>query len=313
MLPHERTFPSAKADRLALLKATRVQFSPIFTLYSDPQAVVRSLLEEICAAPPHVSYRNEEGVVQRLWKVEEEDRIRALVRQLGSKTFYVADGHHRYETALNYQRWQRRRHPHAPPGQPYDYAMIYAAALEDPGVTILPTHRAVHRTSDVTPERVLSAVIRSYDVSPMQDDQELLAWIQHLTPGLPDIALVFPEGPAYRLHLRLDRPHVQQCRAETPPEIFDLAVYQLQKFVLGPGVGISDDPVMQKKQLHFSPDAEQLLRQVRAGLWKLVALVAPTSLEQFQALAEARQVAPPKATYFYPKLPSGLVMYEVGG
>ena len=311
ILPHEQTFPTAKADRLALLKAARAHFSPIFALFSDADGAVRSLLREVTHARPHATFVDDEGVEHTLWVLHAPSHVDRLGAFLSSKTFYVADGHHRYETALNYQRWMRERHPQAPLGQPYDYAFLYVAALEDPGVTILPTHRALRPSLNIDRERVLRVAARAYDITPIPADERLLRWVQQLPPGESNLALVFPSGTGYKLHLRMDRPYVQEHLAAVPPPIGELAVYHLQRFILGPAIGIGDAPAEQKRVIRFRPDTDVLLREVREGRWGMVAFVAPTSLAQLQAIADARLVAPPKATYFYPKLPSGLVIMSV--
>lgn len=313
ILPHEQTFPSARADRLALLRATHTYFNPVFALYRDPDQAVRRILKRVAQESPLAAWRDDEEVEHVLWVVRDPDRVARLQKVLANRTYYVADGHHRYETALAYQHEQRARHPHAPPGEPYDYVLLYAAAMDDPGVTILPTHRALRGLPGVTPTRVLAAARLAYTVAPVADDQALLNWVESLPPGAPDLALLFPTGPGYRLHFLPDVPAVRQGLANVPPPIADLAVYHLQRFVLGPGAGVGDAPEEQKRVLAFLPDARRLVVEVRDGRWDLVALVAPTSPAQLRAVAEAGLVAPPKATYFYPKLPSGLVMYSAAG
>ncbi len=312
ILPHEQTFPAAKADRLALLKATRAHFSPIFALFSDEGGMVRELMAEVQRSRPDASFSDDEGVEHTLWVVQMPQMVERFQRALAARTFYVADGHHRYETALNFQRWMRKQYPDAPPGQPYDYAFLYVTPMEDPGVTILPTHRALSPALEVNREQVLNIVRRAYDVMPIKGDETLLRWIHTLRPGDSNLALVFPEGPGYKLHLRMDRAYVQEKLTAVPRPIAELAVYHLQAFVLGPAVGIGESPTEQKRVIRFLPDAKTLVQEVRAGRWSMVALVAATSLKQLQAIADARLVAPPKATYFYPKLPSGLVILSAG-
>lgn len=311
--PHEQTFPTAKEDRLALLKATGMHFSPIFALYSDPQHEIAHLLSSVMAQPPVAVFRDDAGVYHELWRVSDPSLVREMQGALRGRTFYVADGHHRYETALAFQQWMRQHHPDAPPGQPYDFAFMYVTRMEDPGVTILPTHRALRGRPDVTPERILTAARQAYHVEPLHDDEEVLRRITKAAPGTPDLALIFPEGPAYWLRLRRDAHRVRRMLVQVPQPMADLAVYHLQQFILGPGAGVDASPLKQKKVLAFRPDAQLLVREVRSGLWNLVALVAPTSLAQLRAIADAGLVAPPKATYFYPKLPSGLVMYSAWG
>ena len=311
ILPHERTFPTAKADRLALLQATGVHFSPIFTLYSDPEGQTEQLLARCLTRPPVAQFTDDDGVVHTLWRVAEPEHVHVLQQWLAGRVYYVADGHHRYETALAYQRWRRQQEPHQPWGQLYDYVLLYAAPMEQQGVVILPTHRAIRSPRPLSPAVVLAAAARAYTVEPMYDDAALLQWVSRRTPGEPSLALVFPTGPAYRLRLRLTASPVLHMLGTMPPFVAHLTVYHLQHFILGPVVGIPEEPDAQKRWVTYSPDAARLVREVRIGQWDMVALVAPTSIEQLRAIAEAGLVAPPKATYFYPKLPAGLVMYRV--
>ena len=169
ILPHERTFPGAKADRLALTIATASQCSPIFLLYSDPSGDAQRPLLAAAERPADVAFQDDDGVEHAVWVLTGSDLLAAAA--LESKTFYLADGHHRYETALNYQRyrrggllpdtaapaplssWQAVPHFDAYPApgpfepQSYDFAWVYAACMEDPGVLILPTHRCIHGLS----------------------------------------------------------------------------------------------------------------------------------------------------------------------
>ncbi len=311
IFPHEQTFPGTKADRIALLRATATQFSPVFALSSVPSRDLLRVLEDLLSSPPVARYSDDDGVEYELWIMNGTARVRTLREMFAGSTFYVADGHHRYETALAYQREMRARYPDAPPGSPFDYTLMYVAALDDPGVVILPPHRALDGRVPVSPGHVLECARAAYDLEPMQDDDAIVRWAESVPAGLPDIALVFPDGPGYKLHLRMDRPVVQRLFAEAPRPLANLAVFQLQRLVLGPGAGVGDAPEEQKQRLAFRPDARALVAETRAGRWDMVALVSATHLDQLRAIAEAGLIAPPKATYFYPKLPSGLVMYSV--
>lgn len=309
--PHERTFPTAKADRLALLRATGTHFSPIFALYSDPEGITAHVLAGVTAQPPTAAFTDDDGVTHVLWRVDNPARVAELQAFLSNRVYYVADGHHRYETALAYQRWRREKAPPAPPGQAYDYALLYAAPMEQPALRILPTHRAVRAPKPTSRDHVLAVAARAYTVEPVQDDATLLQWMAARQPGEPAIGLVFPTGPAYILRLRWTASPVLRMLGTMPPFVAHLTVFQLHLLILEPALGIPDDPDAQKQWVTYSPDAARLVQEVRAGRWDLVALVAPTGLHQLRAIAEAGLVAPPKATYFYPKLPSGLVMYRV--
>lgn len=332
VLPHERTFPTAKADRLALLIATGSQCSPIFLLYSDPAGEAQApILAEAAERPPEAVYCDDEGVEHRLWAVTAPEAIAAAAATLASRTFYVADGHHRYETALNYRRWRRTgalpamsapppltaweqlpgfdrglQEP-SPDPQPFDYAWVYAARLEDPGLIILPTHRCVHSVAGFDAHALLNGLRRYFTVSPAPDEAMLEAALAQAAPTVPRFGLALP-GARYLLELQPSAEATALLHAAHHPTVAAVDVAVLQTLVLGPLLGIASDPAQMKEHVAFTPSAAEALKGLAAGRYQAVFLVNPTPLSQLQAVSEAGQVMPPKATYFYPKLPSGLVI-----
>lgn len=336
VLPHERTFPAAKADRLALTVATQTQFSPIFALYSDPDGTVLSPLLAAADRPPEAFYSDDEGVEHTLWAITEPEALRSARAALEPRTFYIADGHHRYETALTYQRWCRgaalpdspppapltswaavpgyltRPFPASEKPQPFDYVLFYAACLEDPGVTILPTHRCVHHLPDFSADRLLDGLRHHFEVRPVANDAQLLVALQQAGSGSHTYALLLPEGPGYLLRLRRDSAVEAHLHHAGHPAVMATDVAALQALVLGPLLGISNEPSEQKQYLTTLTDAQEAMVGTRAGRFQVAFLLNPTTVEQLRAVAEARQIMPPKATYFYPKLPSGLVIHMIG-
>lgn len=311
ILPHERTFPQAKADRLALLKAIGLEDSPIFTLAPDPDGALRDHLRTAMARPPDRVYHDEEGTRHALWQETDPALIAALCHRLADRTLYVADGHHRYETALVYQVWRQEQISTAADAE-HDFCLAYVAALEDPGVVILPTHRLLVHAPPFDPERFLAALAADFDRVPLADDEALVAAIGSEAPGAPVFGLILA-GMAPQL-LRL-RPHPAQRRvllAAYPEPVAALPTAILQALILGPHFGIGSDPAIQKTQLRFTADARAAVAHVRTGRGPAAVLTTPTSPEQLRRLADARCVAPPKSTYFYPKLPAGLVFYQAG-
>jgi uncharacterized protein (DUF1015 family) len=309
IFPHERTFPQAKADRLALLKAIGLEDSPIFTLTPDPDGALRDHLQTAMARSPDLVYHDGEGTRHALWQETNPSLVSALCRLLADRPLYVADGHHRYETALAYRVWQQEQ---APTGDAHDNCLAYVAALEDPGVIILPTHRLIVQAPGLDPERLFADLAADFDRVPLATDEALIATLGREPPGTPVFGLILP-GIAPQL-LRL-RPHPAQRRvllAAYPEPVAALPTAVLQALILGPHFGIPDNPAVQKKLLRFTADARTALAQVREGLAAAAVLTTPTSLAQLRTLADAGCVAPPKSTYFYPKLPSGLVFYQAG-
>ncbi len=339
ILPHERTFPAAKADRLALTMATGAQCSPIFLLYADPAGAAQAPLTAAAAGrQPDAAYCDSDGVEHTLWAVTEPAALAAAAAALETKTFYIADGHHRYETALNYQRWRRggglpdvpapaplsswQELPNsaqagpAPPdaAQPFDTAWVYAACLEDPGVAILPTHRCLHDLPGIESARLLAGLDEHFIVTPVEEDATLKTldfFGRSPTSGTSGttFALALSGQPGgYRLELRDDPATRARLLADYPPAVAAVDVAVLQSLALGPLLGIDADPTELKRFVAFTPSAAEAIDGVRAGRYQAAFLVHSTPLAQLQAVSDADQVMPPKATYFYPKLPAGLLI-----
>jgi uncharacterized protein (DUF1015 family) len=336
VLPHERTFPSAKADRLALTIATRSQYNPIFALYADEQGWVQAPLLAACQRPPDAVLNDDDSVAHALWAVCDQQAIGEAIAALGDRVLYVADGHHRYETALNYQRFRRTGAlPDSPPPAPlhrwedvpglreqagtaatttqgFDYALCYLACMADPGVEILPTHRCLHDVPGFDPDRLLEGLHLSFDVVAMAGDQALLDGLHQARSGDRVYALVLHgDALGYLLRPRRDVDLSPLLSVLDHPSVAAIDVAALQALVLGPLLGIGAEPQQQKRYLETVPGAREAIGGTRAGRFQAAFLVNPTTLAQLQAVAHAGQVTPPKTTYFYPKLPSGLVIHAL--
>ena len=338
ILPHERTFPAAKSDRLALTIATGAQCSPIFLLYTDPAGQAQAPLAAAAEQhAPDAVWHDQDGVEHALWAVSEPAALVAVTAALEGKTFYIADGHHRYETALNYQRWRRGGGlpdapapaslsswqgvpayapvPPAPPAAPqsFDMAWVYAACTEDPGVSILATHRCIHDLPGFDVDHLLAGLEQHFLVTPVEDAAALkkLDFFRRSPTSRTGttFALALPGRTAgYLLCSRDDPATVARLHADYPPVVAAVDVAVLQSLVLGPLLGIDPDPAGLKRFVAFTPDATEAIDGVRAGRFQAAFLVNPTPLAQLQAVSDAGEVMPPKATYFYPKLPAGLVI-----
>ncbi|MEZ4768838.1 MAG: DUF1015 domain-containing protein [Caldilineales bacterium] len=352
ILPHEHTFPAAKADRLALTIATGTQCSPIFVLYADPAGRAQEPLNATTAQrPPDGLLHDDEGVEHELWAVTDEQAVAAVADALERTTFYIADGHHRYETALNYQRWRRGGPlPDSPLPAPlsnwsavpnfeagsqplpaglhgFDYAWVYAACMDHPGVAILPTHRCIHDLPGFDVEHLLAGLGKHFQVTPVDSDEALLAgladggekpggekpsFFRRSSVSKSVFALVVPNQPGgYLLRMRADEATTARLLADHSPTVAAVDVAALQSLVLGPLLGIPADPTELKRFVAFTPDAGEAILGARDGRYQAVFLVNPTPLAQLKSVSDAGEVMPPKATYFYPKLPAGLVINTV--
>ncbi len=302
--PHEHTMPGPKADRLALLGATRTQLSPILAVYFD-----RSQSADWLDGAPGDEWRarDDDGLIHQLRAIEPDER---LLDQLGGQTFFVADGHHRYETALAYQaevRADPRRAGAAPGELAADWTMMMVVNAELSELQILPTHRIL-LDADLDALRELAAGNDPLFTSiPLAPDMLAEALAERGSAAEPTFALVLPGGDGYLL---IGDPDgiAERLRREPmggPARGLDLAA--LHVAVLGDRLGISADDLAGGKRLAYTRDEAEARQRVANGDAKAAILVRPTRLDQLADVATAGDVMPQKSTYFYPKLLTGMV------
>jgi uncharacterized protein (DUF1015 family) len=326
---HEQTLPKPKADRLELLRATRAHFGQLFMLYSDPAGEIDSLLAP--SANADMEARDEYGVLHRVWKVTDPGLINLVRGKMRDKKLVIADGHHRYETALNYRNERQalaasapasgNPRPHSsddalvrqeePEDAPYDLVMMTFIQMENPGLVILPTHRVVHSLPSVSPDafREKAAVYFSVEeVDPAIDSDRARAILREA--GRVSTALL--AVTANRIFL-LDRPR------PVPSDFFSglslrqqsLDVVQLHKCLLEAVLGISEEAVRDQQNIRYVRDTDEALTQVRNGAANMAFLMNPVRMPEMRDIAFAGDVMPQKSTDFYPKLLSGLTIYAL--
>ena len=150
ILPHEKTFSKVSAERFELIKACHANFSPIFSLYSDQNVILNSLKDAVCSKKPDISFIDKQGMKHRLWRITDSSIHRYVADTMKEKSIFIADGHHRYETALNYKNWISSTTPDFNGNHPANYVMMYLCSMEDPGLVILPAHRMLTGIKDST-------------------------------------------------------------------------------------------------------------------------------------------------------------------
>ncbi len=303
ILPHERTFPGAKADRLALLEKTRLETGPIFTFCRDVARTVQPALRAATTPPPQAAFDDDDGVQHRLWCVDDPAQLAHLHESLAGETLYVADGHHRYETALNYQRQLGGGGGH----EPWDYVLAYVAAQDDPGLRILAAHRCLHDVPGLTADGALTALHSNFVSEPVADVQTLQQRLAQAAPGAGWFGVLFPDRAGW---LMQPRPSLSLA-SDIAASLADLDVIKLQQWVLQPLLsGVTAD-LADKRFIAYEPDVARAVESLTVGAYQAALLLNPTTLAQLCAVADAGAVMPQKATYFYPKLISGIVMHDV--
>jgi uncharacterized protein (DUF1015 family) len=311
VLPHEHTLPKPKADRLQLLRATHTQFSPLLSVYDDP-GEVGDILAQVAASLPAIDVDVPEGslaaaaATHRLWQIADARTIARLVAAWEPLRLYIADGHHRYETALAYRDEQREAG--AAPGGPADYVLMALVEANDPGLVVLPTHRIVRGLGVLDPGQILTKLRATFDVA---DSREV-----DFDPSTPTASarLSFTmvgliPGVAHRLTVRADV-DLNRLLLDVPPVLRELDTLVLQRLVLERVLGLARDEAEAGERIQYTRDPQEALRIAASGEAQLVVFLAPTPLGKLRDAMRAGARMPQKTTYFFPKPVTGLVFFD---
>jgi uncharacterized protein (DUF1015 family) len=303
VLPHERTLPKAIDDRLRLTRSTRANLSQVFGMFSDPDHATDALLDKATCVPALATATDEAGVVSTVWALTDPSDHAALAELLADERVFIADGHHRYTTALAYRDECRALAKGATAPAPHDSVMMALVNMDDPGLAVWPTHRLADAPGPFDAIGFWAALAERFELT-------------ELPPGHPSAALDSPDGRnTFLVRVRDGRTRVARLRADVehgsafPPgsseawRSLDVAV--LQELVLSPLLDIHPDRPATLDRLSFSKDAHEALKA--AADHDVVFILNPTRMEQVAAVALAGETMPQKSTYFYPKLLSGLL------
>jgi uncharacterized protein (DUF1015 family) len=311
---HEQTLAKPKADRLELLRATRAHFGQLFMLYSDPAAEIDALL--VPKGDPDLETEDEYGVSHKVWRISDPEVVSRVQGKMRDKNLVIADGHHRYETALNYRN--ERRAAAGKPSQsadaapaPYDLVMMTLVNMDSPGMVILPTHRVVHGLPSFSAAAFREGACPYFSVDEVDASVDAArAKVILREAGRMGTALLAVTGDRVFL---LDRAKL------VSPEIFAgwslrqqaLDVVQLHKCLLEGVLGISEEAIREQKNVRYIRDIGEAMDQVRSGAANVAFLMNPARISQVRDIAFAGEVLPQKSTDFYPKLLSGLTIYAL--
>jgi uncharacterized protein (DUF1015 family) len=295
--PHERTHPGPREDRLKLTRATRANLSPIFSLYSDSDGVARQTLNTATEhTTPYAETTDDDGTVNRLWRTTDPETIEQLQSALKPAELLIADGHHRYETARVYADEIGGEGAHR-------YVLMCLVALEDPGLTVFPTHRLVNDLTPEQQERLAETLKRDFEIERLEDEQQLAP------PANEELKIGYMDA-----HFR--RPFMLTLKAQAtadaaladhaePYRRLDTAV--LEALILKGALSMTDESIDHLDGLGYARDFAQALELIHDDAYDAAFFMAPTPVQRIQAVAESGENMPPKSTYFYPKVPTGLV------
>jgi uncharacterized protein (DUF1015 family) len=313
---HEQTLSKPKSDRLNLLRATRAHFGQIFMLYSDPAASVEQILfDGNGAADAEVT--DEYGVLHRVWRVNDPAVIRLLITAMADKKLIIADGHHRYETALAYskehalaaQASTESNFSHLPhPPYPEAAVMMTFVNMDSDGLVILPTHRVVHSLPAFDPTGFARRAEEFFSVEPLPEEDSA-AYIETLKKQQGTAFVAVTRAAA--LLLRSKPEAIEPALKDLPERQRQLDLSHLHSIILDRLLGLDAEKVREQTNLRYLRDAGEAVELVRRGEADVAFLTNPVSMEQLKEVAFAGEVMPQKSTDFFPKLLSGLAIYAL--
>jgi uncharacterized protein (DUF1015 family) len=314
VLPHERTLQGPKVDRLNLTEATKTAWGHIFTLYPDEQGTANALLQPFLDTHMPAIVHDaivEPEVEQYFWVVNDPVVIASVVAAIAQcSPIIIADGHHRYETALAYRDSMRRQHPDAPSDAAFNYVLTTMVSMDDPGLVVLPTHRLIHSYATMDGSELLAVLSPAFEVESVPDLGAVFEALAVATPERPRYG--FYDGTFAVLTLK-DLAMMDELLPDRDPSFRALDVTVLHEWIIEHTMGLSKESVERRENLTYLRDPLPGLEAVDRGEANFLFLLNPTRMAQIRACTTATERMPQKSTDFFPKIISGLVALPLDG
>jgi uncharacterized protein (DUF1015 family) len=315
VLPHEKTLASAKADRLALQRACRANLSSIFGIYSAPGFSLAEAASETVRRAPWTEFVDAAGVRHRIWLITDPALQATLASALAERTVYIADGHHRYETALRYRDERRAETGQRGGKEPFDYVLAYLVNMEEPGLVVLPTHRLLRELAipATSLREGLRSIFRVGELAAAPADDDLLRELRP-GPGARRIGVVLRDAPTALVLDTMDGENDSRLTGSIALRRLDVTL--LHGLVLEGStsiLGLDAHHEAEAGRLVYTKDADEAVARVRSGEFAAAFLLNATRVDEVRRVSEAGETMPEKSTYFYPKILTGLVFHSLEG
>ena len=310
ILPHEFTLSKAKEDRFNLMKATNCNFSQIYALYSDEENKTISKLDKLSSGNPDIELTDSDGVIHRMWIVTNEEDVNAICGDFTDRKLFIADGHHRYETALNYRNYCRENGL-AKEGDAVDYQMMMLVNMEHPGLVVFPTHRIVRDLASFDKQEVLSACEEYFDITEYDSINNIESVLTELyNSNEKAFGMYCGEGKWTLLVLKtLDTMAVLLPNVSKASQGLDVSV--LHTLILEKLMGIDAENMAKQINLTYVKQIDNAVKSVDNGTADCAFILNPTKISEICDVSSAGEKMPQKSTYFYPKLITGLVINKL--
>lgn len=311
VLPHEFTISKAKTDRLNLMRETGANTSPVYSLYLDDEETIARTIEENSEREPDISFTSAEGIKQHIWVIKDKDTVNKISGLFENKQIFIADGHHRYETALNY-----RNERHAADGTPvgskdYDYIMMMLVSMSNSGLFVFPTHRLIRDVEGFDETMLVSLLTEQFAASKIYFTEGDYASIitERLANTVDEKLFALYTGKNYYYLLKLkDVASIDEVITDMSDAYKHLDVTILHTLILEKHLGIDEENMRSQKNLVYVREAADAVKAVQDGEYQCAFLINPTKLSEIREVALANEKMPQKSTYFWPKLITGLVV-----
>lgn len=308
VLPHEETLDKAKADRLNLMNATACNFSSIYLMYHDKENEIFSYIDELSKGEPDQSFKTGDEIRHNLWFVYDENAIAKLQGLFADKQLYIADGHHRYTTMINYRNQLREEGVNTDSEHPSNFGMMTMMNIENPGLVVFPTHRVVRDMSNFDVNRVVKGAEQYFNVDTCKPE-ELENRVRAGEKGAKTFGL-YADGKGWLLTLK-DLSIMEKLLPEMSSPYRGLDVTVLHTLILEGILGIDKTNMANQINLTYERDAKAAMETVDCKKGDCAFLINATSVGEIADVADADEKMPQKSTYFYPKLITGHVMYKM--
>ena len=311
ILPHEQTLSKAKEDRFKLMEATACNFSQVYSLYEDEKGLIERTINKLTNREADKSFKDSDGVIHSLWVCPKNTDTDKISANMAGKKLYIADGHHRYETALRYRDHLRAKGIIDESGKnEADYIMMMLVEMSNPGLVVFPTHRIIHSLKKYSTNKILKALDNYFEISAFK---ALEAAKEQLKAAYTEgkKAFILYDGKKYQLLILKDMNTMKEVLPGASAALRGLDVSILHKLVLENLFGIDEENMANGTNLTYTRDENEAISAVDSGEANCCFILNPTKVEEIGAVAAAGEKMPQKSTYFYPKLTTGLVMNKL--
>ncbi len=318
ILPHEKTFSKVKSERLQLMKACHANFSPVFSIFPGQIEILNILEKSALSGDADLDFTDDKGHRHLLWKITDTVIQEKISDAYKDKILYIADGHHRYETALNYREWVSKNNPEFSSMHPANYIMMYLCSMEDPGLIILPAHRLLTGVTESNLYGFVRKASKYFNITQIPFDSKLPdKSVRMFISALRSESLTSKIGVSIKnsniLYILSLKQQVMETKYgnELPESLMHLDVTVLTKLILPEIVGFDQAGFDDERLITYTSSDSDAIEQTSSGKCDIAFILNPTKIEQVQKIAGEGLIMPRKSTYFYPKVITGQVINKL--